>query len=157
MRPLLSDLLPLVEGLPHPIQDKLTSVCVDSRLVAPDSLFFALPGARSDGHLYLQEALNKGAKAACIRKDFAGPVPKGLTVLRVDDTLKCLQAMAKARIHSTKAKVLAVTGSVGKTTTKEFISTILEHKRKVARTSGNHNSQIGLAVSLLNTIEGDEE
>ncbi len=132
-------------------------VCVDSRLIAPGELFFALPGAVHDGHMFLEEAAKKGASGAVIRADYAGPVPHGLSVVRVDDPLRLLQDVAKRLVSASKGKVIAITGSIGKTTTKEFVRTILGLHHTIFATHGNQNSEIGLPLSLINGLKGTEE
>lgn len=132
-------------------------VCVDSRLLCPGELFFALPGEVSDGHMFLEEAAKKGASGAVIRSDYTGDVPSGLSIVRVNDPLRLLQDVAQHLVADSKGKIIALTGSIGKTTTKEFIRTILGVRHKVFATHGNQNSQIGLALSLINGLKGDEE
>lgn len=127
----------------------------DSRAVMPGDLFFALTGEKVDGHAYLKEVAASGAIAAVVSKKYAGE-GFGLTLLRVDSVLIALQKLAKI-VHSLrKVRVIGVTGSVGKTTTKEFIATLLEGKFRVAKTPGNANSQVGVPLSILNA-RGDEE
>jgi UDP-N-acetylmuramoyl-tripeptide--D-alanyl-D-alanine ligase len=135
----------------------LTGVAVDSREVRPGNLFFALQGKSTDGHKYLDEVVKRKALGAVIRNDYRGPIPPTLPVARVDDPLRILQELARIRVHDLGAKVIAVTGSIGKTTTKEFIRTILSVGNSVTATGANHNSQIGMALSLLNSIRGDEK
>lgn len=134
----------------------INGVCVDSRLYRPNQLFFALPGSRVDGHSYLAEIAAKGASVAVVQQNYHGS-DHGLTLIKVEDVLQSLQQLAKSFLSSLKAKVIAVTGSVGKTTTKDFITSLLRQKYRVASSLGNHNSQIGLPLTLLNDIQGDEE
>jgi UDP-N-acetylmuramoyl-tripeptide--D-alanyl-D-alanine ligase len=135
----------------------LNGVAVDSRLIQPGGLFFALRGERVDGHRFLQEVSQKGAYGAVIRRDFTGEVPAALPVVRVEDPLQALQCLAKARIREVGARVAAITGSVGKTTTKEFARTLFSAAYPITATRGNNNSQIGMSLSLLNDIRGDEK
>lgn len=134
----------------------ISGVAIDSRQVRPGDLFFALSGEATDGHKYLSHIAEKGGVAAVIRKDYQGPVPSNLLAIRVEDPLKSLQDMAKARVSEVGAHIVAITGSVGKTTTKEFVRTLFETTFSVTSTTGNHNSQIGMSMSLLNNIRGDE-
>lgn len=115
-------------------------ISVDSRLVGDGDWFFALKGAKTDGALFINQAIEKGAKK-----------------IIEQDALFLLQNLAKEVQKRRKAKVIAVTGSVGKTTTKEMISQMLQTKFKVGKTSGNQNSQIGFPMSLLNDVNGDED
>ena len=155
---MLSQLAQKVLGpFSHPPSGRLTGVSVDSRKLRPGELFFALPGATTDGHHHLQDVASKKPFGAVIRKDCHLPVPPSLPVIRVENTLTALQELARQRIREVKAKVIAVTGSIGKTTTKDFIRTILSASTTVASTSGNHNSQIGVPLCLLNALRGDEQ
>lgn len=135
----------------------MVHVAVDSRAVKPNDLFIALTGAQTDGHNFLHDAKAKGARAAIIRSDYTGPIPEGLEITRVPDTLVALQNMAKERIEKSSGKIIAITGSVGKTTTKEFIRTLAAAKWKTFATEGNQNSQVGLSQTIVNNIKGDEE
>lgn len=139
---------------PNPIS--ITGAAVDSRLVKPGDLFFALPGNQTDGHQFLQAAALNGASAAVVHLDYRGQ-DFGLPLLHVSDVLAALQLLAKTIIKSSKAKIVAVTGSVGKTTTKGFITSLLQHKFKVTSSPGNSNSQIGLPLAILNHVTLDEE
>ena len=138
------------------ISSPIRSICVDSRHIQKNDLFFALSGSFTDGHYFLHEVVKGGAQAAVIASDYMGPIPKGLAVIRVKDPLLALQMLARAAFASCNATKVAITGSVGKTTTKEFVSDFLRSGSKVLQTEGNQNSQIGLAVSLLNSFQGDE-
>ncbi len=141
-------------GAPH-FDDYIGGAC-DSRLVQPRNLFFALKGDRADGHDHLQEAAQKGAAAAIVRHTYRGP-HFGLPLLFVNDPLFVLQQLAADLLAQLRARVVGVTGSVGKTTTKEFLSTVLSGRYKVLSTPGNANSQVGLPLALINGIEGGEE
>ena len=134
----------------------LTGVAVDSRDVKPGNVFFALDGARTDGHLFLEEVSKKGAAAAVVKKTYSGP-KFGLVLFYVDDPLVSLQNAAKRWLAKSPAKVVAVTGSLGKTSTKGFLFSILKAKFNVSTTSGSKNSQIGLALAILNETRGDED
>lgn len=128
---------------------------VDSRLVLPGYVFFALKGANTDGHHFLQEIQAKGAICAVVSQDFTQEVP-GLILLRVPDVLASLQKLATWKMSQKKTRCIAVTGSVGKTTTKEFIATLLSGAFNVQKTPGSANSQIGFPLSILNEQgEGD--
>ncbi len=127
----------------------------DSRAVVPGTLFFALKGAQVDGHDFLQEAATRGALAAVVSKNYVGP-SYGMQLFQVDDVLIALQQLARLIMAQRSSKIIAVTGSVGKTTTKEFIATLLQKKFRTQKTPGNANSQIGLPLALLNG-HSDEE
>lgn len=138
------------------LERKFTGYCVDTRCLKPGDLFFALKGARTDGHDFLKEAVEKGASAAVVSNDFCwkdSPIP----LIPVENVLETLQSMASRLLENLSAQVVGVTGSIGKTTTKDFLTTILREKYRVYSSAGNQNSQIGLPLSLLNHIQGDEE
>ncbi|HXF29263.1 MAG TPA: UDP-N-acetylmuramoyl-tripeptide--D-alanyl-D-alanine ligase, partial [Chlamydiales bacterium] len=138
------------------LHEPYSGVYVNSKEVKAGALFFAIPGAKTDGHLFLQDAAMNGAKAAVVRKEYSGD-SFGLTLIRVDDTLQALQKAAEKWRKQSLAKVIAITGTVGKTTTKDFLFQLLKTKYKVSASSGNKNSQIGLATVLLNETRGDED
>lgn len=123
--------------------------CQDSRLVQKGDLFFALPGNTVDGHAFLLEVAKKGAVAAVVSKGYRGE-NHGLTLLLVDDVISSLHLLAQRLFSQRRTRVVAVTGSVGKTTVKEFIATLLSADFQVAKTPGNANSQIGVPLALLN-------
>jgi UDP-N-acetylmuramoyl-tripeptide--D-alanyl-D-alanine ligase len=128
--------------------------CVDSREVQPGDVFVAIPGARVDGHSFVLEAEKRGASLVLVEKAVSGiKIP----AIVVPNTIDCLQNLAKRAVEASKAKVIGITGSLGKTTTKEFVKTILSASLKTAATKANQNSQVGLALSLLNELEGEEE
>jgi UDP-N-acetylmuramoyl-tripeptide--D-alanyl-D-alanine ligase len=127
----------------------------NSREVLPGELFFALKGEKVDGHAYLKEAAAKGAIGAVVSKAYKGE-SFGLPFMRVENGVESLQHLAKTVHAARKMRVVAVTGSVGKTTTKEFIATLLGEKFRMGKTPGNANSQVGLPLSILN-LRGDEE
>lgn len=133
-----------------------SGVAVDSRLVKPGNLFFALPGDQTDGHAYLPAAAEKGAISAVVLNNYSGS-DHGLSLIRVPDVLEALQTLAKNYLKAVGAQVIAITGSVGKTTTKHFLAQLLAIKFKVAASPGNANSQIGLPLSILNDVKPDTE
>ncbi len=133
----------------------VNGVCVDSRLAHPGDLFFALPGAKVDGHAFVEEAFSKGAVGAIVKKGYDGK-SKG-HLIYVDDVLDTLQTLAKNLLAQWHPKIVAVTGSLGKTTTKEFITSLLRPNYRVSSTPGNSNSQIGVPLSLINYCTGEEE
>lgn len=134
--------------------EPIAGVATDSRHVLPGQLFVALKGLKVDGHDYVAEALANGAIACLVEEHF---VLADAPLIHVKDPLFSLQAIARWHIARGKAQVVAVTGSLGKTTTKEFLYTLLKSKYKTACTSGNQNSQVGMSASLLNNVQGDEE
>lgn len=134
---------------------EITGYQIDSRMIEPGELFFALRGEKTDGHRHLEGARNQGAVAAVVESGYEGP-DFGLILLRVKDVVASLQGLARHFMHSCKATLVGVTGSVGKTTTKEFIATLLEGKFKVGKTYLNYNTKLTYPITLLNR-KGDEE
>lgn len=125
-----------------------TGYSIDSRTVNPGDLFIALEGERFDGHDYVAAALEKQAVAAIVQKDkkISG-YPKRL--LAVDDTLRALQSLGAAARRLWAKPLLAVTGSAGKTTTKEILAHLLMTRFRVMKSTGNLNNHIGLPLQLL--------
>ncbi len=122
---------------------------IDSRSVGPGELFFAVKGERLDGHDFVEEALQKEAVAAVVRKDQLHRYPKKAGLLAVKDTLVALQTLATA-VRKRWGKVLvAVTGSAGKTTTKDAIAHVLSTRFRVLKSEGNFNNHFGLPLMLL--------
>jgi UDP-N-acetylmuramoyl-tripeptide--D-alanyl-D-alanine ligase len=119
-------------------------------------LFFALKGERVDGHTFLQDVQQKGALAAVVSKDYQGEI-RGLRLIHVDDPLQALQELAKSALMSSSSRVVAITGSLGKTSTKEFTKLLLSKKYRVAASPGNSNSQVGVPLAILNHTTGEEE
>lgn len=138
------------------LSQSFKGVCVDSRFVGEKAIFFALPGAKTHGHAFLSEAASKGAVAAVVETNYRGE-DFGLELFRVDDVMGALQNLAKKILSRRKTKIIALTGSFGKTTTKDFMTTLLKAKFKVASSPGNSNSQIGLPLAILNSTDGTED
>ncbi len=130
--------------------------CVDSRLINAGDLFFACEGVNSDGHHFLAEAARKNASAAVVKQEYQGE-SFGLPLLRVKSPEKALQQLASKILTASPAKVIAITGSAGKTTTKDFLAQLLASKYHVVATPGNYNSQLGLPLTILNHLQEDVE
>ncbi|MFS1513474.1 UDP-N-acetylmuramoyl-tripeptide--D-alanyl-D-alanine ligase [Chengkuizengella sp. SCS-71B] len=130
----------------------IQGVSTDSRNINQGSLFIPLVGENFDGHLFVEEAFNKGAAASLWQKDHESP-PDHVPLIFVDDTLLALQELAKQYMKQVEARVIAITGSNGKTTTKDMIAAILSTTYKVHKTEGNFNNQIGLPLTLLQMKE----
>lgn len=128
---------------------------IDSRLIEPGNLFFALKGERADGHRHLKDVAAKGAVGAVVSKEYEGP-DFGLVLIPVEDVVSSLQGLARHFMKECQSKVIGITGSVGKTTTKEFLATILSGKYKVAKTYLNYNTKLTYPITLLNR-DGDED
>ncbi len=125
---------------------------IDSRTIQPGELFIAVKGERFDGHDFVEPSLSAGAVAAIVRKDQWPRYPAHQGLLAVDDTLVALQTLATA-VRKLWGKVaIGITGSMGKTTTKEAIAHLLSVRYRVHRTKGNFNNHFGLPLGLL-TLE----
>ena len=122
---------------------------IDSRSVGSSQLFFAVKGERLDGHDFVEQALEKGAAAAVVRKDQLGRYPGETRLLAVEDTLVALQTLATAVRKLWGKPLIAVTGSAGKTTTKEAIAHVLSARFGVLKSEGNFNNHFGLPLMLL--------
>jgi len=134
----------------------LAGVSVDSRTICAGELFFAIPGSRHDPHAFLKDVAAKGAVAAVVSDSYQGP-NFSLPLFRTKNPLTALQELAKALLLQSKAKRIAITGSVGKTTTKSFVEALLKSRYRTAASQGNQNSQIGLPLTIINHFSGDEE
>ncbi len=130
----------------------LNRVVIDSREIQPGDLFVALKGERGDGHAHLHEAIAKGARAALLERqqeDTHCKSAQGCALVIVDNTIAALQAIAGFWRLRHAVQVIGVTGSVGKTTTKELVAWVLEGRFKVLKNPGNLNNEIGLPLTLL--------
>ena len=125
------------------------SYSIDSRTIIPGQLFFAVKGERLDGHDFVNSALEKGAVAAVVRKDQAHRYPDTNKLLAVDHTLVALQNLATAVRKLWGKPLVGITGSMGKTTTKEAIAHVLGTRFHVLKSEGNFNNHFGLPLMLL--------
>ncbi len=169
----LGTVLEALTGHPHPeIAQVITDGVIDSRLAIPGSLFVALPGERADGHDFIEQAFERGAVAALVQRE----PPSQLSVLdarrpltddqtqgvhlpicvRVDDSLAALQQVATYWRAQLQLRVIGITGSVGKSTTKELVAEVLDRRYRTIRNPGNLNNEIGLPLSLLRLTESHE-
>ena len=127
----------------------ITGWCIDSRTLQAGDLFFALRGPNHDGHDHIVEVIRKGAVAVVADR---GVEAEGL-VLRVEDSLDALQQIARRAREMWAGSMIGVTGSAGKTTTKDVIADMLATEMKTAKTVGNLNNHIGVPLSLLRLDE----
>lgn len=149
----------------------ITDAAVDSRLVIPGALFVALPGERTDGHNFVGQAFERGASVALIEKDLQQPFrvvdlrqpppTEGFEwqlplCLRVEDSLAALQQIARHWRSQLSLRVIGITGSVGKSTTKELTADVLETRFRTLRNPGTQNNEIGVPLSLLRLTETHE-
>lgn len=126
----------------------ISHVTIDSREAGPHSLFFALPGTRVDGHRFVDEVLALGG-CAVVSED----VGSSSQVIKVDDTLQALQRLARCYLAEQQPLVVGITGSNGKTTTKDFTAAVLQGNYSVHATAGNYNTEIGLPLTILGMEE----
>ena len=127
---------------------------IDSREAAAGALFFALRGAR-DGHDFIPDAAARGAAGAVVSREVASPRP-GFALVRVADTVRALQDLARSVLAGRRVAVVGITGSTGKTTTKEFAAALLGARFRVLKSEGNLNNHLGLPLSLLRLDPRDE-
>lgn len=138
------------------LSHSINGVTIDSRNIEKDMLFIPFKGENVDGHRFVAQALKDGAGASFSEKgtelseDIEGPI------IWVEDTLKALQDLAKAYLKYVNPKVIAVTGSNGKTTTKDMIESVLTTEFKVKKTQGNYNNEIGMPLTILDLDEDTE-
>ena len=126
--------------LKHPV------ISTDTRKIQPNSIFFALSGDNFDGNKFAEEALEKGASYAIINNPI---FKKDDRYILVDDTLETLQKLAKKHREQLKIPIIGITGSNGKTTTKELMKSALQEKYNTFATYGNLNNHIGVPLSIL--------
>lgn len=136
-------------GGDYPREEVAQGYSIDSRTVGKGELFFAVKGERLDGHDYVAAALEKGAAAAVVLKDQLQRYPANARLLAVDDTLIALQILATAVRKLWGKPLIGVTGSTGKTTTKEAIAHVLGARLRVLKSEGNFNNHFGLPLMLL--------
>ena len=145
----------MVGGL-NPITDwesvNIEGVSIDSRKVTTNHLFIPLRGEQVDGHDYVEKAISGGAAAALWQRDVPNP-PTNLPIIMVENTEVALQELARAYRKQLKVKVIGVTGSNGKTTTKDMTAALLGTTYKVHKTSGNYNNHLGLPLTILSISE----
>ncbi|MEJ2747235.1 MAG: UDP-N-acetylmuramoyl-tripeptide--D-alanyl-D-alanine ligase [Anaerolineae bacterium] len=145
----------------------ISSVVIDSREAGPGSLFVAFAGEQTDGHDYVQAAFDQGAVAALVQRTVPGDhatidlcnkngpdIAPGAAIntpvcLLVEDTLTALQTVAKAWRERFPIRVIGITGSVGKTSTKELVYSVLSRRYRTLKSAGNQNNEIGLPLTLL--------
>lgn len=126
---------------------EIRGVSIDSRTIEDGNLFVPIVRMK-DGHEYVEEAINKGAAASFWQTDHPNP-PQNIPIIIVDDCLKAFQSLASAYRNQLAVKIVGVTGSNGKTTTKDMINGILSTRYNVHKTKGNLNSQIGVPLTIL--------
>lgn len=170
----LADAVEALTNNRPPVAERIiTEAAVDSRQVIPGSLFVAIPGERVDGHDYVSEAFSRGASFALIQHDIPGAyktldlqhgsagidLPAGFDdpiCLRVENSLMALQKIARFWRRKLDLRVVGITGSVGKSTTKEVIAEVLDQRYRTLKSPGNMNNEIGLPLTILRLGSGYE-
>jgi UDP-N-acetylmuramoyl-tripeptide--D-alanyl-D-alanine ligase len=132
----------------------IEGAAIDSRAVRGGELFFAFVGSRTDGHRFVPDALARGAAAAMVKEDLPAP-PQG-ALIRVLDTFQALHDLARHVRTRVPERLVGITGSAGKTTTKELLAAMLSRRFRVCWTPGNLNNLYGFPLSLLNVPDGTE-
>jgi UDP-N-acetylmuramoyl-tripeptide--D-alanyl-D-alanine ligase len=130
----------------------VSSVVIDSREVKPDSVFFAIKGERLDGHQFVPQALQTARGVVVTRVDFE----TDKAIVQVDDTTAALQRLAREIRNRYDFLLIGITGSAGKTTTKEMIATLIGTERRTFKSWGNFNNLIGCPLCIDNTPDGTE-
>jgi UDP-N-acetylmuramoyl-tripeptide--D-alanyl-D-alanine ligase len=170
----LNVVIEALSGVTPPGVDRdIHGATIDSRDVTPGSIFIALPGERVDGHDFVQEAFEQGASIVLIQKDFPDDcsqldLREGWQLderlemgdkpicLRVDDSLQAMQRIARFWRRRLELGVIGITGSVGKSTTKELVAEVLKQRYKTLKSPGNLNNEIGLPLTILKLNEKHE-
>src|ERR1051326_2910985 len=127
----------------------VTRLSTDSRTLQPGDLFVAVRGERFDGHNFVDQAKEREAVGAIVEETWHGQSSPDFSLLRVADTLVAYQQIAGNYRRSLGIKVVAITGSNGKTSTKDFTASVLASRLRVTRTEGNFNNHVGLPRPLL--------
>jgi UDP-N-acetylmuramoyl-tripeptide--D-alanyl-D-alanine ligase len=149
------EMIPVQNNLTSFFDVNITGVSIDSRKIEKGNLFVPFKGEHADGHKYVAESIQKGAAAALWQKDVPNP-PLDLPVLIVDDCLMALQELARKYREQLAIKVVGITGSNGKTTTKDMTTNLLSLQYKVQKTEGNLNNHLGLPLTVLGLEEETE-
>ncbi|MBQ7266001.1 MAG: UDP-N-acetylmuramoyl-tripeptide--D-alanyl-D-alanine ligase [Firmicutes bacterium] len=134
------------------INTLITSISTDTRTIEKNSLFVPIKGANFDGHSFLNQATESGATLLLSQED----TEANATVIKVEDTTKALGDIARYYREKTGVKVVGITGSVGKTTTKDMVANVLSQKYNTLKTEGNFNNHIGVPLTLFRLEEDTE-
>ncbi len=134
----------------------ITRLSTDSRSLQPGDLFVALRGDNFDGHQFVGQAQQRGAAGALVEEKWSGKSSPDFSLLRVKDTLVAYQQIAAQYRRSLGLKVVAITGSNGKTSTKDFTASVLARRLQVAKTEGNFNNHVGLPRTMLEATAQDQ-
>lgn len=169
----IADAIEALTGTRPATATVITEAVIDSRQVIPGSLFVAIPGEKADGHDFIGEAFKRGASFALIQRDadasfrtfdLRAATPDSVAAqeysvplcLRVENTITALQQIARFWRRKLNLRVIGVTGSVGKSTTKEMIAEVLTTRFRTLKSPGNLNNEIGLPMTVLRLSEGHQ-
>lgn len=133
----------------------ITGICIDSREIKPGNLFVPIKGETFNGHNYINNAIENGCTASLWNKNEVNP-PENIGIILVDDTVKALQDLAVAYRDSLNIKVVGISGSNGKTSTKDILAALLSVKFKTQKTPGNYNNELGVPLTILSLDEDCE-
>ena len=134
----------------------IDKIGTDSRTIRPRELFVALRGKNFDGHDFVESAAKSGATGALVDQNWNGNVPENFALIRASETLHAYQQIAANYRRSLGLKVVAITGSNGKTSTKDFAASVLAKRFRVTKTEGNFNNHVGLPRTILEATREDE-
>ena len=134
----------------------VSRISTDSRTLQPGDLFVPIRGETFDGHKFVEQAGERGAVGAMIEENWKGTAAKTFALIRVPDTLAGYQTLAANYRRSLPLKVIAITGSNGKTSTKDFLAATLSRRFRVTKTEGNFNNHVGLPQTILAASSRDE-
>lgn len=140
-------------GSPDKMYQEVTSITTDSRTVEPGCLFVPIVGERVDAHKFIPDVMEKGALASLSEKDLGNT---DYPYIKVESTLQAVKDIAEFYLEELKIPVVGITGSVGKTSTKEVIASVLKEKYRTLKTLGNFNNELGLPLTVFRLREEDE-
>jgi UDP-N-acetylmuramoyl-tripeptide--D-alanyl-D-alanine ligase len=135
--------------------DLISKVSTDSRTIKRGEIFVALRGENFDGHKFVEDVAKKGASGAIVDLAWKGETPAKFAIIRAQDSLNAYQNLAANYRKSLAIKVLAITGSNGKTSTKDFAASVLSRRFRVTKTEGNFNNHVGLPRTILEATSQD--
>jgi UDP-N-acetylmuramoyl-tripeptide--D-alanyl-D-alanine ligase len=159
MNPLtLSQIAQFAEGWLSPGDGTVVikKISTDSRTIKPGELFVALHGENFEGHSFVEASAQAGASGALVDPNWKGNVPHDFPLIRATDTLRAYQNLAANYRKSLTLKVIGITGSNGKTSTKDFTASVLARRFRVTKTEGNFNNHVGLPRTILEASSADE-
>ncbi|MDQ6622240.1 MAG: UDP-N-acetylmuramoyl-tripeptide--D-alanyl-D-alanine ligase [Verrucomicrobiota bacterium] len=134
----------------------VTRISTDSRTIQPGDLFVPIRGENFDGQQFVRQTAERGAAGALVEENWRGDVPRDFALIRVADTLVGYQNIAAAYRKFLGLKVIGITGSNGKTSTKDFVAAVLGRRFRVSKTEGNFNNHVGLPRTILEAKASDE-